>query len=223
MMLQLLLANTIDEAAAMLLYKLVVLRFLSTFLRESFVKQLDTNTAMQMIAKIVRHLYKEDIVLQHNLSGPEYLTLLAKQSQVAVADAVERAHDLLDKRWAAIIKTESEESKLEPPPLHEQFLADTKHDVTNIENHIECLNTVSDIQIHLEEYQPKSTESFYHHKFLNETETQRRDDLLIQNSENIRKRFDKYLRKALKFYFSDDEARVVNTLESDLRTRQDIH
>ena len=202
--LQLLLANTIDEATAILLYKLVVLRFLCTFLEESFVKQLDTDTAMQMIAKLARRLYKVDSLLQHNKSAQECLSLFARQSQKSVAAAVERTRALLDERWAAIIDKEREESQIKPPPTHQQFLADTKHDVTNIKNHISGLNTLSEIQIPQGEFQ---TESIYN--FLDETESLRLEDLSKQNCEDIRERFEKYLREALKFYFSDDEARVV--------------
>lgn len=61
--LQLLLENTVDEANAVLLYKLVVLRFLCTFLEEIIVEQLDTDTAMQMMAKAARRLNKLDILL----------------------------------------------------------------------------------------------------------------------------------------------------------------
>ena len=109
--LQLLLANTLEVATAMLLYKVVLLRFLCTFLEESFVKQLDTDTAMQMIAKVVRRLYKVDTLFQHNSSAPECLSLLTRQSQIAVAEAVENARAVLNERWAAIIEKEREESQ----------------------------------------------------------------------------------------------------------------
>ena len=57
-MLQLLLANTLDESTALILYKLVIIQFFCTLLEESFVMQIDTDTAMQMIAKVARRLYK---------------------------------------------------------------------------------------------------------------------------------------------------------------------
>lgn len=63
-MLQLLLVNTLDECTAMLLYKLVILRFLSTYIEEALIEQIDTDTAMQMITKIARRLHKVDCLLQ---------------------------------------------------------------------------------------------------------------------------------------------------------------
>ena len=199
-MLQLLLANTLDEYSAMLLYKLVALRFLCTFLEKTFVKQLDTDTAMQMIAKVARRLYKVDCVLQRNLSAPECLLLLARQSKIDVADALERTRALLDERWAAIIEKERVESQFTPPPPLEQFLADTKHEVTYINNHIECLETGSDPQPPQAENLPKPTENEILKNFLYETETLRLEALPRQSCANIRELFEKYLRESFKVY-----------------------
>ena len=200
-MLQLLLVNTLDEYSAMLLYKLVALRFLCTFLEKTFVMQLDTDTAMQMIEKVAHRLYKVDSVLQSNLSAPECLLLLARQSKIDVADAVERTRALLDERWAAIIKKEREESQLTPPPPLQQFLADTKHEVTYINDYIEYLTTGSEPQSPLAENLPEPTKYEILENFVYETETLRLADLRLQNCENIRELFEKYLRKAL-FYLS---------------------
>lgn len=50
--LQILLINTNDEELyALLLYKLVVLLFLCTFLESKFIDTIDTDSAMQMLAK----------------------------------------------------------------------------------------------------------------------------------------------------------------------------
>ena len=156
--------------------------------------QIDTDIAMQMIAKVARRLYKVDSLLQNNTSAPECLSLLARQSQVAVAASLERTRALLDERWAAIIEKERDASQLTPPPSHEQFLADTKHDVTEIKYHIDCLTTNSETQLPQTDYQPEPTESKFHHNFLYETEMLRLTDLQLRNCENIRELYENYLR-----------------------------
>ena len=108
-----------------------------------------------------------------------------------------RERALLDERWAAIIEKEREESQLTPPPTHEQFLADTKHNVTIIKNHIHCLTTNSKTQLPQTDYQPEPTESEFNNNFLYETETLRLKDLHLRNCENIRELYDNYLREAL--------------------------
>ena len=104
---------------------------------------------------------------------------------------------MLDDRWATIIEKERLESQLTPPPPHEQFLTDIKHDVTNIKHHIECLKTQSEKQIPPAEYQ---TESNFQHNFLYETEMLRLGDLRLRKCEDIRELFENYMKEALKFY-----------------------
>lgn len=218
--LQLLLVNTLDASTAMLLYKALILRFLcSCFLEEKLIHEIDTDTAMQMIAKIVRRVRKLDhLITIAKLLPDSPFFKFAKISVVIITKSIEETRSILDKRWAAIIEKERSEARFAPSiiPTHKEFLAGTQHEVSKLQCHIELLKkSTLGSGSSFAGYQPAPEETPIRSNVLYETETLELNQLREWSCRQLRDRYDKYLNKAFEFYSEKDAfggSRMVLTL-----------